>query len=146
MVYFEDFISIFQENYEILVTDASKSYKFTAITGCSFTAQFSYRIHYLNSVFTTEALAIGIAIDELALSGHPFLLSDSLSILIALQEVAHSSPKVILWLHQKVLHASTLTSSIFSTATDCLLFLCSLPSSIDFCASTMRFLHNIDSF
>ena len=112
--YFQEFTYTFLDNYEILATDASKSLNFTAIAGCSSIAHFRYRINHLNSVFTAEALAIGTAIDELAWSGHPFLLlSDSLSVLKALQEVTRSSLKVILWLHQKALQASTRTSSIY---------------------------------
>ena len=85
MAYFQDFISTFEDNYDILATDASKSHDFTTIVGCFFTAHFSYRIHHHNSVFTAEALAIGTTTDELTWSGHPFhLLSDCLSVLTAL--------------------------------------------------------------
>ena len=73
MAYFHEFISTFQEIYEILPIDAFKSHDLTAIAGCFSTVHFRYRIHQINFVFTIEALAIMIAIDELTWSGHLFL-------------------------------------------------------------------------
>jgi len=68
--------NIFPHHF-IIATDGSKSLDYTSIAGLSSTQQFSYRIHPTNPIFTTEALAICQALDELAITGQDiFIISD----------------------------------------------------------------------
>ena len=98
---------------EIIATDASKSSGKTTIAGCTGSGSFGYIVNQINSVFTAEALAIGVAFDELVPPACPIMiLSDSLSVLSALQAVSLSSPRIILWLHAKVYNAARFTNRI----------------------------------
>ena len=102
--YFRNFITVYENSFNIIATDAAKSPEWTGIAGCSSSGHFKYRINNVASVFTAEALAIGIAIDELVWCESPtIILSDSLSVLTSLQNVSLKSPSIIIWLHNKIM-------------------------------------------
>lgn len=101
--FFREFMADKLESFNVIATDASKSLEWTGIAGCSSSGHFRYRIHNISSIFTAEALAIGIAIDELVRCDVPtIILSDSLSVLTALQNVSLRSPSIVIWLHNKI--------------------------------------------
>ncbi|XP_055928133.1 uncharacterized protein LOC129959340 [Argiope bruennichi] len=80
----------------IIATDASKSQNLTSIAGISDLSQFAFRTHNINSNFTAEALAICQALDYLSVpEKHLLLLTDSLSVLTALQKFSYKSPSII---------------------------------------------------
>lgn len=107
---FNDFIQQFLDSWYIVATDASKYLNITSIAGCTVTTQSRYRIHPVNSIFTAEA-AIGTAIDDLDPWNRPIILiTDSLSVLKA---VSINSPRVILWLFNKLQRAILLTPKIW---------------------------------
>lgn len=85
----------------------------TSIAGCSSTNHFAYRVHNVKSTFTAEALAIGIALDELAhRSTQAIILTNSLSVLSALQATNLKSSIDILWLHNKIIRTADITSHL----------------------------------
>ena len=59
---------------EVIATDASKNLDKTTIAGCASSGCFGYIVNQINSVFTAEVLAIGIAIDELVPLACPFMI------------------------------------------------------------------------
>lgn len=110
---YAEFISRFISSHEVFASDASKSTSITAIAGCSSEARFAYRTHTFHSVFTAEALAVGTTLDELAWASRAFIiLTDSLSVLKALQSVSSGSPRVILWLQRKIFSVCSRATSI----------------------------------
>ncbi|GBN32137.1 hypothetical protein AVEN_192419-1 [Araneus ventricosus] len=95
--------------YFIIATDASKSQKITSIAGVSEFSSFAFRIHHTNSIFT----AICQAIDDLAISDKPLLvLTDSLSVQLALQHFSSKSPSVIHKLVHKLVEKSLTNNHI----------------------------------
>lgn len=79
----------------------------TVIAGCSLAAQFDYRIHQASSIFVVEALANWYCIRWIGSSGNYLMqsfiiLTDNLSVLSTLQSVNIKSPRVVLWLHNKI--------------------------------------------
>ena len=110
---FSDFLQTLPDSYQIIATDASKSAHITSIAACSETSHLVYRVHNINSVFTAEALAICLALDELVSHSIPLLiLTDSLSVITALVHLSLSSPKVIIWLFNKLQSTNHLVPSI----------------------------------
>lgn len=100
---FLEFVDSLGGVFDLIGTDASKSVDRTSIAGCSSSGQFGYLVNSINSIFSAEALAIGLALDELvSLSRSVIICSDSLSVLTALSQVSLRSPKVILWLWFKI--------------------------------------------
>lgn len=76
------------DTWKVIAIDAPKSTFITSIAGCSSTSQFRYIIHQTNVIFTVEALAIGMALDELVPLVSPvIILTDSLSISSICSEV-----------------------------------------------------------
>ena len=100
---FGEYLASITGMYTVIATDASKSSELTSIAGCSIHSCFGYRVNSVNSVFTAEASAIGIAIDELVpLNGACAIFTDSLSVLTALRSVNIHCPVVTLWLRGKL--------------------------------------------
>ncbi|GBN37010.1 hypothetical protein AVEN_74994-1 [Araneus ventricosus] len=99
--------------YFIIATDASKSQKITSIAGDFEFSSFAFRIHHTNSILSAEALAICQAIDNLAIPDKPLLfLTDSLSVLLALQNFSSKSPSVIHKLVHKLVEKSLANNHI----------------------------------
>ncbi|GBN59750.1 hypothetical protein AVEN_217763-1 [Araneus ventricosus] len=110
---FEETISEEFQDYFIIATDASKSQFYTSLAGTSNLRSFSFRIHPINSIFTTEALAICQAIDDLSVpDSNLLILTDSFSVLQALKNLSIKSPKVILRLAHKILMRAKLNQKI----------------------------------
>ncbi|GFX39195.1 RNase H domain-containing protein [Trichonephila clavipes] len=87
----------------IIATDASKNDQITSIAGISKKSSFAYRISHYNSIFSAETLAICQALDDLVESNVNLLvLSDSLSVLSALQNFSIKSNKVTHRLANKI--------------------------------------------
>lgn len=100
---FGEYIQAFTDFWDILASDASKTESLISIAGCTNINHFSYKVQQVNSIFMAEALVIGVAIDEFVSISHPMLiLTDSLSVLLALQYITLKSLRVILWLHNKI--------------------------------------------
>ncbi|GBL77218.1 hypothetical protein AVEN_12826-1 [Araneus ventricosus] len=77
---FEEVVYKEFHDYHIIATDASKSHSLTSIADISNLQSFVYTIHSINSIFTTEALAICQALDELSVTDkNLLLLTDSYS-------------------------------------------------------------------
>ncbi|GFW67867.1 RNase H domain-containing protein [Trichonephila clavipes] len=86
-----------------LLPDASKNHQITSIAGISKESSFAYRINHYNSIFSAETLAICQVLDDLVESNVNLLvLSDSLSVLSALQNFSIKSHKVIHRLANKI--------------------------------------------
>ncbi|GFV97963.1 RNase H domain-containing protein [Trichonephila clavipes] len=84
------------QKFFIIATDASKNHQITSIAGISKKSSFAYRINHYNSIFTAEALAICQALDDLVeLNVNLLVLSDSLSVLSALQNFSIKFHKMI---------------------------------------------------
>ncbi|GFX55881.1 RNase H domain-containing protein [Trichonephila clavipes] len=91
------------QKFFIIATDASKNDQITSIAGISKKSSFAYRINHYNSIFSAETLAICQALDDLVESNVNLLvLSDSLSVLSALQNFSIKSNKVIHRLANKI--------------------------------------------
>ncbi|GFX36727.1 putative RNA-directed DNA polymerase from transposon X-element [Trichonephila clavipes] len=102
----------FQDFY-IIATDASKNEYITSIAGVTENISFAYRINHNKSIFTAEALAICQAIDDLTVSNKNLLiLSDSLSVLYALQNYPIKSHSVIHRLVSKIYIQSKYTNQL----------------------------------
>ncbi|GBL74411.1 hypothetical protein AVEN_235370-1 [Araneus ventricosus] len=71
---FEETISEEFQDYFIIATDASKSHFYTSIARTSNLRSFSFRIHPINSIFTSEALAVCQAIDDLSVPDSNLLI------------------------------------------------------------------------
>ncbi|GFW96337.1 RNase H domain-containing protein [Trichonephila clavipes] len=83
------------QKFFIIATDASKNDQITLIAGISKKSSFAYRINHYNSIFSAETLAICQGLDDLVESNVNLLvLSDSLSVLSALQNFSIKSNKV----------------------------------------------------
>lgn len=94
--YFQNF-----DSWLMLVTDVSKTGAITSIAGCSSSKLFGYSVKKANSIFTVKSLSIGMALDELVPLDLPvIILTDSLSVLLALQSIILNSSRVILWLNK----------------------------------------------
>lgn len=103
---FAVFIQMFADTWEIIATSTSKSSSLTTIAGCSSAAQPGHRIHQICSIFTAESLAIDTELDELVSLSHPvIILTNSLSFCMLYASVNLKSPRVVLWLHNKIQRA-----------------------------------------
>ena len=70
-------------------------------------------VHNINSVLTAETISIYIVLDELvSYSIPPLILTDSLSVITALVHLLLSSPKVIIWIFNKLQRAVDVVLSI----------------------------------
>ena len=78
---FSDFLQILPGSYQIIATDVSKSAHTMSIAACSETNHLPYRVHNIKLVFTAEALAIYIALDELVSHSIPLLILTDTSLL-----------------------------------------------------------------
>ena len=56
--YFRDFITVYENSFNIIATDAAKSPEWTGIAGCSSKGYFRYRVNNVISVFTAEPLLL----------------------------------------------------------------------------------------
>ncbi|GFW94761.1 RNase H domain-containing protein [Trichonephila clavipes] len=102
-VLFDETVEREFQKFFIIATDASKNDQITSIAGISNKSSFAYRINNYNSIFSAETLAICQALDDLVESNVSLLvLSDSLSVLSALQNFSIKSNKVIHRLANKI--------------------------------------------
>ncbi|GFS51885.1 RNA-directed DNA polymerase from mobile element jockey [Trichonephila clavipes] len=102
-VLFDETVEREFQKFFIIATDASKNDQITSIAGISKKSSFAYRINHYNSIFSAETLAICQALDDLVESNVNLLvLSDSLSVLSALQNFSIKSNKVIHRLANKI--------------------------------------------
>ncbi|GFS76172.1 integrase catalytic domain-containing protein [Trichonephila clavipes] len=102
-VLFDETVEREFQKFFIIATDASKNDQITSIAGISKKSAFAYRINHYNSIFSAETLAICQALDDLVESNVNLLvLSDSLSVLSALQNFSIKSNKVIHRLANKI--------------------------------------------
>ncbi|GFW93223.1 LINE-1 reverse transcriptase homolog [Trichonephila clavipes] len=102
-VLFDETVEREFQKFFIIATDASKNDQITSIAGISKKSSFAYRINHYNSIFSAETLAICQALDDLVESNVNLLvLSDSLSVLSALQNFSIKSHKVIHRLANKI--------------------------------------------
>ncbi|GFW59828.1 RNase H domain-containing protein [Trichonephila clavipes] len=91
-VLFDETVEREFQKFFIIATDASKNDQITSIAGISKKSSFAYRINHYNSIFSAETLAICQALDDLVESNvNLFVLSDSLSVLSALQNFSIKS-------------------------------------------------------
>lgn len=104
---FSEYLASINSKPSIIATDASKSSNLTSIAGTSTHKKFVHRINNINSIFSAEALAISIALDELLTHDRPaYVFTDSKSVLSALVNVNLKSPRIILSLHNKLVNAA----------------------------------------
>lgn len=104
---FSEFIQTISKTWEIIATDAWKSYYLTTIAGFSSAGQCGYKIHQVNSIFTAEVLAIAAAFDELIYFSHPvIILKNILSVLLCLQSINLNKSRDILKLKNKIQRAA----------------------------------------
>ncbi|GFS68016.1 putative RNA-directed DNA polymerase from transposon X-element [Trichonephila clavipes] len=102
-VLFDETVKLEFQKFFIIATDASKNHQITSIAGISKKSSFSYIINHYKSIFTAETLAIGQALDDLVeFNVNLLVLSDSLSVLSALQNFSIKSHKVIHRLANKI--------------------------------------------
>lgn len=101
------------DTWNIIAADASKSTFLTSIADYSSAGEFAYRIHQVNLIFTAEALAIGTVLYKFAsLSTPVIVITDNLSVRSALQSTNLKSPRIILWLYNKIIRITTHTPNI----------------------------------
>ena len=110
---FQDYVSMHEDSH-LLATDASKSDTHTGIAVWDITRRcgHSSKVNNISSVFTAEALAIGFALDSCPSQGKLIIFSDSRSVLSSLQAATYRSPKVILFIYNKLVLAANDLSSI----------------------------------
>ncbi|GFU88349.1 RNase H domain-containing protein [Trichonephila clavipes] len=102
-VLFDETVEREFQKFFVIATDASKNDQITSIAGISKKSSFAYRINNYNSIFSAETLAICQALDDLVESNVNLLvLSDSLSVLSALQNFSIKSNTVIHRLANKI--------------------------------------------
>ncbi|GFV28358.1 transposable element Tcb1 transposase [Trichonephila clavipes] len=100
---FEETVEHDFQNFHIMATDASKNDQIASTAGITENLSFTYRINHNNSIFTAEALAICQALDDLTVPNKNLLmLSDSLSVLHALQNYSIKSHSAIHRLANKI--------------------------------------------
>ena len=100
--------------WHLMATDASKTASRTSLGVWDITLRrgFSSNVNTMNSVFTSEALAIISALDSAPAQGKLIVFSDSRSVISSLQNVTFRSPKVILTLHSTLQRVANRLSGI----------------------------------
>ena len=85
----------------------------TSIATCLELGHLAYRVHNIITIFTTEAHKICTGLYELVSHSNSLLiLTDSLFVVTALLHLSLSSPKVIIWLFNKLQRTVDLVPNI----------------------------------